>query len=331
MAQTFFPLDPPIYNIQPTTAGAWTDVDVSAYIPSGATGVILHILNLSVNTAYALGLRKNGSSDDRYPTMSPSSHYWAAIGVDGSRIFEAYIGDAAKMYIDLIGYTMAGVTFLTNGVDKAASYGTWADMDCHVEAPNAIGLIFEIAPASAGMNTGLRNNGSSDNRINTIGYHNCFGAIIGCDTSQICECYRQGTFGHFWLVGYVTDGATFNTDATNVSLNTANAWIDLAALPANSVMGFIEVITTTVGYNYDLRKNGTVWSAGAQVYYHEWGIVECDASYIIEGRVNNLATDFFLVGVATKPAPPAVELGAFYQQLSPLGFNMYRAGQVRGG
>jgi len=28
---------------------------------------------------------------------------------------------------------------------------------------------------------------------------------------------------------------------------------------------------------------------------------------------------------------PAVELGAFYQQLSPLGFNVYRAGQVRGG
>ena len=30
-------------------------------------------------------------------------------------------------------------------------------------------------------------------------------------------------------------------------------------------------------------------------------------------------------------AAVAVELGAFYQQLNPLGFNMYRAGQVRGG
>ena len=61
---------------------SWTDVDVSAHIPSGATGVILHVQNVG-GSQIAVGFRKNGSTDDRTTTLyHDSSHMWCAIGVD---------------------------------------------------------------------------------------------------------------------------------------------------------------------------------------------------------------------------------------------------------
>jgi hypothetical protein len=143
LAQTIFPLTP--VDVSPGATGAWTDVDVSANVPVGATGVIL----LMVNTrgfADDIGARKNGSTDDRHDSFT--GHVGAGVGIDANRKFEAYIGTALDI-IYLIGYTMTGVTFFTNGVDKSlGGAGAWTDIDCSAEAPSAIGLIFEnTAPA----------------------------------------------------------------------------------------------------------------------------------------------------------------------------------------
>lgn len=316
MAQTFFPITP--VDVTPGTLSAWTDVDVSAYVPSGATGVIIHYFHGTGTQAF--GLRKNGSTDDRRETVNPSLHSWAAIGIDGNRIFEAYI--LSGTYLRLVAYTMAGVTFLTNAVNKGAGSATWTDMNCSAEAPGAIGLIFEL-DSYVTANNGIRKNGSTDNRINKVTYHGCFGLIIGCDASQIAECYRGSGYDFYGLIGYITDGATFNTNGTDVSLGTAGSWLDLAALPANSNMGFIEVVSSLgTTPTYGLRKNGSSENIPYQVGFHQWGIVECDASYIIEGYISNLENDFFVVGYATAPAPPAVELGADYQLLN-LGVKVY--------
>lgn len=303
-SQTFFPITP--VEVTPATASAWTDVDVSAYVPAGATGVILHLVN-TYAAAYAIGLRKNGSTDSRIADIFGPSHSWAAIGVDASRIFEAYVGNITNIDIYLVGYTVSGVTFFTNAYDKSlTTTGAWTDIDSATEAPSAIGLIWEILGGAEHYLFGLQKKGSTDNRTATTVYHRTFGAIIGSDTSQIVEGYINNTAVDFFLVGYITDGATFNTNATNVSLSTTATWLDLAALPANSVMGFIEV-TTSPGYNYGLRKNGST----EDIYYgasrHPWAFVECDAGGIIEGKIANVAVDFFVVGYATGAvAAPAI-------------------------
>ena len=52
-----------------STSAAWTDADVSAYVPAGATGVILHLTNIYTSADLPIGLRKNGSTDNRFPNM----------------------------------------------------------------------------------------------------------------------------------------------------------------------------------------------------------------------------------------------------------------------
>ena len=308
-SQTFFPITP--VEVTPGTANAWTDVNVSSYVPSGATGVILHIVNNSPSTGgtdYNVGIQKNGSTDNRSGySIYQSSHLWAATGVDADRIFEAYVGSTSSIDIYLVGYTMSGVTFFTNSSDYfLTTINAWTDIDCATQAPNAIGLIFE---GTSGSNYpfGLRKNGSNDNRTGYIRYH--LWAMVGCDASQVCEGYGGNkTLEKFSLIGYITDGCTFNTNATDVSLSTTGSWQDLPALPANSVMGFIEV-NASAAANYGLRQNGSSEEIYYYSFYHPWAFVECDDSYIIEGKIANTAVDFFVVGYATAP-PPAPEVTA---------------------
>lgn len=298
MAQTFYPIDP--VEVTPETANDWIEVDASAYVPAGATGVILHLVRAG-SPGYAIGLRKNGSTDDRTQTMY-YCHCWAAIGVDASRILEAYVGHITSVDIYLVGYTMSGVTFFTNAYDKSlANTANWYDIDCHTETPSAIGLIWEIAGIATTTALGMRKNGSTDARIEYTYNHYTFGVIIGCDASQICEGYIGSTDLDFFLVGYITDGCTFNTNATDVSLSTTVTWLDLAALPATANMGFIEIRYVS---SYGLRKNGSAEEIYTYSYGHPWAFVECDASQLIEGKIGNVGVDFFVVGYSTVPAAP---------------------------
>ena len=295
MAQTFFPIDP--VEVTPGTANSWEDVDVSSYVPEGATGVVLHLVDTNTSFHRYVGIRKNGSTDDRHNDIAIGAHFWAAIGVDTSRIFEAYIENTTQVDIYLVGYTKSGVTFKTNADDKSlGSTGSWQDIDCSAEAPNAIGLIFESYSYDS-LAFGMRKNGSSDNRTNNK-YKQTW-TIIGCDTSQICEGYIQNTNIDSFLVGYITDGCTFNTNADDVSLGSVGSYIDLTALPSGANMGFIEVIAGSTAYYYGLRKNGSSEDIHYDVYYHAWAMVECDDSQIIEGRIQSTSIDFFVVGYST--------------------------------
>jgi len=294
MAQTFFPITPT--EVTPSTAGSWQDVDASGSVPAGATGVILHIVNNTAADSRYIALRKNGSTDDRLEELAITSHFWAMIGVDANRVFEAYVQSTTEIDIYVVGYTTAGVTFKTNADNKSlGSTGSWTDIDCSTEAPNAIGLIFETCNTYwAGKEFGLRKNGSSDDRHGDV---NIGGAVIGCDASQICEGYIEVTYVDFFLVGYITDGCTFNTNATDVSLGSAGSWLDLASLPSGAGMGIIEVLRGTSSESFGLRKDGS----SEDLYYdtrHCWGIVEA-ASLIIEGKIETTDVDFFVVGYST--------------------------------
>lgn len=309
-SQTFFPITP--VECSPTAINSWQSVNLDTYVPglgSDVTGVILHVVDnyptYGQGFRRAVGFRKNGSTDNRTDNLYAKSHFWCGIGVDANHVFQLYSGDATYIDFYIVGYTRTGVTFFTNAYDKSLSTtGAWTDINCAAQAPNAIGLIFEETQINYDGNYiwGLRNNGSTDNRLYDADHHDA--AIIGCDSSRICEGRINSTGIYFYLVGFITDGATFYTNATNVSLNTTNAWTDLTTLPVGAVMGFYEVISGVYTQNFGLRRNGTTESiimgpAGEQ---HAWGIVACDTSRIVEGNIDNRAVDFFLVGYANSPS-----------------------------
>lgn len=306
MAQTFYPITP--VEVTPGVSGSHQDVDCSSYIAEGATGVILQIVNLQ-SYGREVGLRKNGSTDDRPFEIYDESHLWAMVGVDEDRIFDCEVENVDDVDVYLIGYTMSGVTFKTNADDISMSdEDDWYDIDCSTEAPNAVGVIIEIT-STGSYNFGCRKELSTDDRHRDASVHSW--AIIGCDESQIIEGYVESLGVDFFLVGYVTDGATFSTNADDKSLGDIGSYIDIdcSTEAPGAGMLFVEVIYSSEsgGASYGLREDDE--SGGYHDIYwdivrHAWAIIKCDDSQVIEGKIENITVDFFLVGYAEK-APVA--------------------------
>ena len=289
-------------DVSPTSYAAWTDVDVSSYIPEGATGVILHISTASND---AFGVRKNGSTDARYRYGYGGQHLWAMIGVDVNRIFEADIANSG-VAIWLVGYTTAGATFFTNAVDKSlAGTGAWTDIDISTDtgSDTAIGAIIEYHDVGGTGDFGLRKNGSTDNRVRRNLGHAW--AVVGVDASEILEGYITDAGNDFYLVGYITAGAVFKTNADDISLGSTGAYatIDLSSYIGTDTMtgAFIETYSAVAGggNNYAFRTMGSSEDIYRKSYEHAWAIVETDANNQIEGKISSTNEDFFLVGYAT--------------------------------
>jgi len=231
--------------------------------------------------------------------MANNAHFWAMVGVDETRKFQAYIG-SANIDIYLVGYTGTGVYFFDNAYDKSLGViNTWTNIDLSAECPGAIGVIVEII--SAGLNQyGLRKNGSTDARYFDGISH--VWAIIGCDAAQIIQGFIGNLDVDFFVVGYVTEEAVFKTNADNKSLGaTVGAWTDIncAAEAPSSIMLFFEIIVNNGG-TYGLRKNGSVEEIYRNSGGHSAGILACDSSHIVEGKISIAdGVRFFLVGYAT--------------------------------
>ena len=295
-AQAFYPLAEAVEVIPAAAAGAWTDVDVSAYVPTGATGVILHYMNVAAGD-WGIGFRKKGSTDNRTSVIYRSSHNWAMIGIDENRKFQAFKGVVSEK-IYLVGYTATGAVFFDNAYDKSLGVlATWTDINVAAECPGAIGVIVEILnPSAVGAN--LRNDGSTDNRYGASTKTRHSWAIIGC-TGQIFEGIIGGLDVDFFVVGYITQGAVFKVNASDKSLGVTGAWtdIDCSVEAPSAIMLFIEVGASA--NSYGLRKNGSAENIYWDAANNAWGIVPCDSGQKIEGEIEALACDFFVLGYAT--------------------------------
>jgi hypothetical protein len=97
------------------TTSAWTDKDVSADT-GGDTATYIWVESLIVG-ASAMGVRKNGSTDDRRALSW--RHNFGGVALDGSEIFEQYIANTTSDFY-MLGYgNSATMTWHTNGIDRS--------------------------------------------------------------------------------------------------------------------------------------------------------------------------------------------------------------------
>ena len=191
------------------TATGWQDVDASADIPEGSTGVICSIDNSHASTVYYGGIRKNGSSDEYpYGGITPSyCVYYQLCGVDVNRVFEAKLSNTSYVNIFLWGYTKSPITFFDNGISKALTgINAWTDIDVTADTEaTADGAILFIKNTSTTKYKGdIRKNGSTDNHTANSSLFNtgCRGAAIGMDSEQIFEGWINNVQVDFYLIGY---------------------------------------------------------------------------------------------------------------------------------
>lgn len=290
-------LDPVILSLD-STLNTWVDVDVSAYVPAGATGVILHLAGAS--SAPTLGIRKKGSTDARFGKFNTTTtHMWAAIGIDGNRVFQTW-RSRTDASIRLVGYTNDETVIFENGIEKVLdSTVTWTDVDISADTGSnkALGVIVEIKNTVESNQTwGIRKNGSTDEYYYLILANGITWAFIGVDDDEIFELKVSDVGVKAYVVGYFTKDVVFNTNGENISLTKTGAYYDLPALPSGATGGFIQVCGPTLTRYYAIRKNGSTETVYGYVSRMCWAAVECDVDGLLEGRIDNTAGKFYLSG-----------------------------------
>jgi len=222
--QSFFPIAP--VDVTPGVTGSWRDVDVSAHIPAGATGVILYVDAIAGGGAGVdFGLRKKGSTDIKLlPIWDVDGLLWAMIGVNDDRFLQCYVGSVdIKVY--LTGYTSIGVTFFDNAIQCDPGTGAWENVDVSAHVPaDTIGVILMVEGDVMGAELGLRPPTSAEDRKAEC--KRTFLGITGC-SSQEFGAYRESASIHFYLVGYITDGVVFFDTEKDYSMANTGVWEDL--------------------------------------------------------------------------------------------------------
>jgi len=301
-AATFNYFPTPI-DVSPVVAGAWTDVDVSANVPVGATGVIVQFLGVGADADY--GVRMKGSTDnwafDEEAKAGQSG--WLMTGVNAARVFQVYTGDAAvRTY--LVGYTMAGVKFFVNRIDKStATTGTWVDVNIAAEtgSDTAIGAIFHVdCQAGSSVGYGLRKQGSTDNRLQTLRANMMNLGLVGVDTTETAQQQIAATTVDLFLVGYVTSGAVFFTNAVDKSTAITGSYQpvditnDVGAGVANGA--FVEIQPSDgTRRNTAIRPNGATYDYYGEVS-HQFALVGIDAGDVFEQKIQLNTMDLYLTG-----------------------------------
>lgn len=271
------------------TTGSWTDIDLAALIPSGTTGVILQIVNTS-GSGHNVGWRKNGSGDDRYTNVHKNSVFWVAIGVDASRIFEMKV---ANLNVDcyLHGSFDDDAVFLTNATFKTAGTGSWLDIDISGDTGGATAIAAIVEFNVPGASSGLRENGSTDDRTGNIQHS---GGLVSVDGSEIFEVKQSNN--QTYLTGYVTKEMTWVTNAVDVSLSSTGPWINLSALPAGATGGVVSIHHSGSISSGGLRVDGDSQNISDRNNKSlTYGMVKA-LSLIIEGKIGNTSVNMYRHG-----------------------------------
>lgn len=305
MAQTIFPVTRTLLVAGNVTGGGRA-VDVSAFgVPTDATGVILEVFNTNTGVR-AWDVKKNGSTDNFLGSASGSLHAVGAVGLDADhKIYWVPDGDTPRFALYLLGYTMPGVWYFTNGTLISAGLvdATWTDIDLSTLIPaNAKGVILRVNVSAPNRIMGVRMKGSTDNHIVAIGnLNNCFGAFIGCDVNRFIQGYRDVAGVNLYLMGYITAGMVFPVNSIDMGSPAAPNWADLPALPTNGRSAFVELYSGSRMWLREKGTDGTVYTYG-NISNHAWYFSGADTDGIIQGFQTTDGGGFFVTayGLGTR-------------------------------
>ena len=282
-----------------TAFNAWTDIDLSSDVPEGATGGIFRIHN-TYSSARKYGLRKKGSTNDKFYELHGYQQAYAVIGLDANRKCQGKI-ESLNVDFYLVGYTEVDATLQTNETNKSlGTISTWTDIDLSANIPEgAVAAMFHVLNTNTGSGKefGLRKNGSSDNRHNIIREGAHVFMIVGVDAARKCEGFINSTEVDFYLYGYLTMGQA-ETNAHNRSLGSTGSFIDIdesANAPSSATGVFGEVIQT-LNNNSSVRKKGTSFDYYTKSLMHDGLLVGLDESKKWEGKISNTNLDFYTMG-----------------------------------
>jgi len=181
--------------------GAWTDVDISG--DTGAeTALFAFLLCWQNSGAMDWGLRRNGSTDNRYASMYDGYLYGAMVAVDGSEIFEAY-QTVAGLKLYLVGWLWDNVSAWANMKAYATgTTGAWVDTDLSGDIPAGnTGAFMAFEPLIHNVYAaGIRKDGDAyDNYLDIVELQSLW---LEISAARVVEQKIENAWQDLWLSGY---------------------------------------------------------------------------------------------------------------------------------
>lgn len=189
--------------------------------------------------------------------------------------------------------------------------GAWTDVDvtAHVDPGNTAGVLLEIvSPIATTPDWGVRKNGSTDVIIGDMSISAHCWVAIGVDAANIFECYMNIAGGEkidIYIIGYILNvHGSFFTNSIDKSITIAEAWMDIDISgdtgEDTALCAFLMVDLTNSG-EHGFRENGStdnqVGLTG--VLRLSGAMMAVDENEVLEGYIEDLTTDFYLVGYLT--------------------------------
>lgn len=289
-------------SFRPTAANTWEDFDLSKVVPEGATGAVFHLVNTVTGEESHMGLRKKGSIDNYYGSLSRDFHGWAMVGLDENRKCQGYCEHLGSNHFLLVGYTGENYTFFTNGHNIVPATKTeWVDTDLSSYCPGAIAAIIEFAThLDARDMVGARKHGSTDDRHGSA-FH--MWMVVGLDASQHLDLYDEDwptPADAFNLIGYITAGVTMYTNADDISPVADGTYhaVSLTGYKVNPIIAFIEIVSTSRTEDFAIRKNWVCGEVYKDAANHNFAIPHPNTpNDNLEVKLSNVCIQLYLLGV----------------------------------
>jgi hypothetical protein len=303
-------------------SSTYLDEDVSAYVPSIASGVILRVYN-SGSADANIGLRKKVSypTDDIYGIMMAGSVVDFYVGLDSNQVFQ-YKVDSANFIPYIVGYFTTDAVFFDTAVNKAITAGgtrSWRLINFPEVPSSAKYAIVEVNCSAIGhaynimfveevpKRRAMKSNGKGSMLVPLVGENR--EAVYNVEDSDI----------EFHVRGYILHGFNDGLDPGNRD-DPARSWIrskeisptltgwqdvNLAGIiPTEILQGVAGVIIepyesvddSTIK-NFDVRKKGETKDLTSLLDGHKgFQLVGVDENHKIQVNVDNLDIDVYIMG-----------------------------------
>ena len=229
----------------------WVTYNLSGIVPSNATGVILNY-GQSAGTQNIILVRSTGSTFSALPGAVTGASEQTVLysGIDSNLNIEVYTQASATNSLWVLGYfTSYDGGLFTNPIQQSATTSsTWTSYDFSVYGSTTAVAAIIYLPY---YNGAVRINGSTDTFGN--GNESAPGAryhIVGLDASKICQIFTSGSQLPY-LVGFITSGFVWNTNAILRTPSTAGSFQPLTAR-SNAIGYLYNLNSPTTKYNYSL-------------------------------------------------------------------------------
>lgn len=308
-----------------TNNNAFQTVDVSAFVPSGASGVLIRTVWNGASSNNQFAARKNGSTDAFSSPHRNVGPVYTMIGLNASRQLQllANSGGGGVTATLLAYFDPGSVVFFDNATTFAPGASSWTDANLAsaTGADTAIAaILYKRSTRALATEIGWRRNGSTQDlrgdfptsENGSAGFYDgC--VIVPCDGSEIFELWRNSTnFGNFNVVGYITRNYVGLDPFTDISQAGTGAFADADTVADNALALMVEGVATVAALTAGIRENGgSVAQAALDAGQERFSaLVTGDAGGVVELYRSAVTMSFYLSGYFTVEAAGTIPRAA---------------------